>query len=100
MILQFSTTADIISGEITTLGRQNVTSNSIKGGRTEVSDKTFEWSLTGLTILVIAWIVLGIVLSLLPAAAVVIIGIIVEIGLGGYLLHVWGKSYMERTGGM
>ena len=65
-----------------------------------MSDKTFEWSLSGLTILVIAWIVVGILLHLLPTAAVVIIGIVVEIGLGGYLLHRWGKSYMERTGGM
>ncbi|PIU57806.1 MAG: hypothetical protein COS88_00010 [Chloroflexi bacterium CG07_land_8_20_14_0_80_51_10] len=65
-----------------------------------MSDKMFEWSLTGLTALVIAWIVVGIVLHILPVAAVVIIGLIVEIGLGGYLLHIWGKSYMERTGGM
>ena len=65
-----------------------------------MSDKTFEWSLTGLTILVIVWIVLGIVSHILPTAAVVIIGIIIEIGLGGYMLHRWGKNYMERTGGM
>ena len=65
-----------------------------------MSDKTFEWSLTGLTGLVIAWIVVGIVLGILPVAAVVIIGLVIELGVGGYLLHIWGKSYMERTGGM
>ena len=65
-----------------------------------MSDKMFEWRLTGLTALVIAWIVVGIVLHILPVAAVVIIGLIVELGLGGYLLHRGGKSYMERTGGM
>jgi len=65
-----------------------------------MSDKAFERSLTGLTIAVIAWIVLGIVFHVLATAAVVIIGVVVELGAGGYLLHRWGRSYMERSGGM
>ena len=62
-----------------------------------MSDKTFQWTLTGLTILVIAWIVVGIVFQLLPAVVVIIIGLFIELLLGGYLLHNWGKSYTERS---
>ena len=65
-----------------------------------MSDKTFEWSLTGLTAAIIAWIVLGIVFNVVAVILVIIIGIVVELGAGGYLLHIWGKSYMERTEGM
>lgn len=65
-----------------------------------MSDKAFEWSLTGLTALVIAWIVLGIVFGILAVIWVILIGIVIELGVGGYLLHIWGKSYMERTEGM
>ncbi|MFH1350240.1 MAG: hypothetical protein ABII26_04805, partial [Pseudomonadota bacterium] len=62
-----------------------------------MSDRTFQSSLTGLTVLVIAWIAMGITLQLLPAVAVVIIAIMVEIFFGGYLLHRWGKHFTERT---
>ncbi|MFC1822024.1 hypothetical protein ACFL9T_04900 [Thermodesulfobacteriota bacterium] len=62
-----------------------------------MSDRTFQWSLTGLTVLVIAWIVVGITLHLLPMGVVVIIAIMVELFLGGYLLHRWSKHFTERT---
>jgi len=62
-----------------------------------LSDKTFQWTLTGLTILVIAWIVVGIVLHILPAVVVIIIGLFFELLPGGYLLHRWGRSYTERS---
>ena len=65
-----------------------------------MSDKAFERSLTGLTVLVIAWIVCSIIVVGLHPVWAVISGLVVEIGLGGYMLHRWGKSYMERTGGM
>ena len=65
-----------------------------------MSDKTFEWSLAGLTALIVAWIVLGIVFQVLAAVAVIIIGTIAGIGFSGYLLYVWGKSCLERTEGM
>jgi hypothetical protein len=66
-----------------------------------MSDKAFERSLTGLTALVLLWLVLGIVFRILgwfPIAVgwVVIIGLVVEIVAGGFLLRRWGKPYMER----
>ena len=61
-----------------------------------MSDKTFEWSLTGVTVLVIAWIVMGIITGLMHPFWVVIIGIVLELGIGGVLLRFWGKDYMER----
>lgn len=61
-----------------------------------MEDRTFEWSLTSLTGLVVAWIVVGTVYHLLPVVAVVIIGTMVELGLGGYFLHCWVEKYMER----
>jgi len=59
-------------------------------------DGQFQWSLSCCTVMVIAWIVIGTVFDVLPVAAVAIIGIAIELGLGGYLLHRWGKNYMER----
>ena len=63
-----------------------------------MSDKTFEWSLTTLSILAILWMVLGsIFLSwVLGIAAVIIIGLVVWIVGGGALLYYWGKDYMAR----
>jgi len=61
-----------------------------------MSDKTFERSLTGLTALVLLWIILGIVFGVMAWGWVVILGLLVEIVAGGFLLHRWGKAYMER----
>ena len=61
-----------------------------------MSDKTFEWSLTGLTALVVLWIILGIVFGILGWGWLVLIGLVIELVVGGVLLHYWGKSYMER----
>jgi uncharacterized membrane-anchored protein len=61
-----------------------------------MSDNVFQWSLIGLTIAVIGWIVGGIVNHVLPTGAVVVIGIVAEIVIGGALLYFWGKGYMER----
>jgi len=61
-----------------------------------MSDKMFERSLTGLTVLVVLWIILGIVFGVMGWLPVVLIGLIVEIVGGGFLLRYWGKSYMER----
>ena len=65
-----------------------------------MSDKTFQWSLTGLTALVIVWIILGILFYPLPAVIVFIVGLLIELAAGGYLLHKWGRSYTERSEGM
>jgi hypothetical protein len=61
-----------------------------------LSDRLFELSLTGLTVLVVLWIGLGIWRGIMGWGWVVLIGIVVEIVGGGFLLHRWGKSYMEK----
>lgn len=61
-----------------------------------MSDRLFERSLSGLTLLVLIWIILGIVFRVLPWGWVLVIGFVVEIGGGGTLLYYWGKSYMAR----
>lgn len=61
-----------------------------------MSDKVFERSLTGLTALVVLWIIWGIVLGIMDWLLVVLIGLVVEIIGGGFLLHYWGKSYMAK----
>ena len=60
-----------------------------------MSDKTFERSLTTLSILVVLWIVLGSIF-VLNAVWAIIIGLLVLIVGGGILLHYWGKNYMSR----
>ncbi len=64
-----------------------------------MSDKTFEWSLTALSIVAVLWMILGsIFLSwILGIAGVIIIGLVVWIVGGGALLYFWGKDYMSRT---
>jgi len=61
-----------------------------------MSDKAFERSLTGLTALVLLWIILFIVFGIMAWGLVVSIGLVVELVAGGYLLRRWGKAYMER----
>ena len=61
-----------------------------------MSDTTFERSLLALTILMIIWLVAGIILGLLPVAWVIISAIVIEIVAGGFLVHYWGKDYMNR----
>ncbi len=61
-----------------------------------MSDRLFELSLIGLTVLVVLWIGLGIWGGIMGWLPVVLIGIVVEIVGGGFLLHRWGKSYMEK----
>jgi len=61
-----------------------------------MSDKTFERSLTALSILAILWMVLGSVFGVLSIAGVIIIGLVVWIVGGGALLWKWGKDYMAR----
>ena len=61
-----------------------------------MNDKLFERSLTGLTVLVVLWIILGIVFEAMGWLPVVLIGLVVEIVGGGFLLQRWGKAYMEE----
>jgi len=61
-----------------------------------MSDKIFERSLIGLTILVLLWIILGIIFGVIGWGWVVLIGFVIEIAGGGLLLRYWGKSYMAR----
>ncbi len=61
-----------------------------------MSNKTFEWSVIGLTALVVLWIVLGIVFGIMGWGWAVVVGLVVEIVGGGVMLNYWGKSYMSR----
>jgi hypothetical protein len=66
-----------------------------------MSDKTFERSLTGLTALVLVWIVLGIVLGVMAWGLVVMIGLVIEIGVGGLcsitgVKTTWKENSEER----
>jgi len=62
-----------------------------------MSGKTFEWSLTALSIIALLWIVLGSIFGILNIVWVIIIGLVVWILGGGTLLHFWGKKYMSRV---
>ena len=64
-----------------------------------MSDKTFERSLTALSIIALLWMVLGSIFFywVLGIAGVIIIGLVVWIAGGGTLLHFWGKNYMSRV---
>jgi len=61
-----------------------------------MSDQIFERSLSGLTILMLLWLILGIVFGIMAWGWVVLIALVVEIIGGGLLLYYWGKSYMAR----
>jgi len=61
-----------------------------------MSDKTFEVSLTSLSVVALLWMILGSIFGVIGVAGVIIIGLIVWIGGGGTLLHFWGKDYMSR----
>ena len=60
-----------------------------------MSDKTFEISLTALSILMVAWMVVASIF-LFSAIWAIIIGLLVWIIGGGALLFYWGRSYMSR----
>ncbi len=62
-----------------------------------MSDKTFEWSLTSLTILAILWMVLGSIFLVPGIGWVITTGLFVWIVGGGALLYFWGKDYMSRA---
>jgi len=64
-----------------------------------MSDKTFERSLTALSIIALLWMVLGSIFFYwaLGIAGVIIIGLVVWIAGGGTLLHFWGKKYMSQV---
>ncbi len=61
-----------------------------------MSDGAFERGLTTLTSLVVLLITAGIIFQILNVALVVIIGLVLELLVGGFLLHLWGKDYMSR----
>ncbi|MFC1944210.1 hypothetical protein ACFLX5_01750 [Chloroflexota bacterium] len=59
-----------------------------------MSDKAFQIGMTAATVVAIVLIVLlGLIWSWLFAF---LIGIVYEIIVGGLLLRIWGRSYMER----
>jgi hypothetical protein len=79
----------------------------MKGQEASMSDRTFRFSLTSLTAVVLVWIVASVVLAILGIPwlnvglpllifLTILIGLIVLIAGGGTLLHFWGKNYMAR----
>jgi hypothetical protein len=62
-----------------------------------MNDRTFEWSLTALSVMAILWILLGAILNILSLAWIIIIGLVVWITGGGALLYFWGRNYMSRV---
>lgn len=63
---------------------------------TDVSDRTFEWSVIGLSVATLVWIVLGIAMQILSTPWVIVIGLVVWLAGSGALLYYWGKAYMSR----
>jgi hypothetical protein len=61
-----------------------------------MSDKTFEWSLTALSIIAIVWMILGSIFLVTGVFGSIVIGLVVWIVGGGALLYYWGKDYMAR----
>lgn len=72
-------------------------SRSLKGDGTEVSDTILEWSLAGLTALVVVWMVCSTVFLGLLWFWAVGSGLLLEIGLAGCLVYIWGKSFIKRV---
>jgi 5-bromo-4-chloroindolyl phosphate hydrolysis protein len=62
-----------------------------------MNDRVFQWSLIGLSIIALLWMVLGGIFGILNIASVIIIGLVLWIVGGGTLLHFWGKNYMSRV---
>ena len=62
-----------------------------------MTDKAFERSGIVLTVTVVLFIAASIALNWLGVLAAIIIGAVLEIVVGGTLLHYWGKDYMSRT---
>ncbi len=60
-----------------------------------MNDKTFQWSLTALSILAVLWMVLGSIF-IFDAIWAIIIGLLVWLIGGGALLYYWGRGYMSR----
>jgi len=61
-----------------------------------MSDKTFEIGLSVLSVAVLLWLVLGIVFGVIGWGWVVFSAVLVELAGGGFMLHIWGKTYMAR----
>lgn len=60
-----------------------------------MSDRTFELSLTGGTLLILAGAAAAIILGPSPSLAVVA-GLLVEVLMMGTLLYYWGRAYMAK----
>jgi len=61
-----------------------------------MSDRTFEWSLTALSIISILWMIVGSIFLIFGVFWSIVIGLVIWIGGGGALLYYWGKDYMSR----
>ena len=64
-----------------------------------MSDRSMEWSLSVLAVLVLVWIVCSAVFLGLWWLWAILTGLAMVIVVGGLILRVWGKSYMARAEG-
>lgn len=64
-----------------------------------MSDRSMEWSLSGLAVLVIVWIVCSAVLLGLWWLWAILTGLAIQIVAGGLIVRAWGKNYMARAEG-
>ncbi len=65
----------------------------------ELSDRLMEWSLSGLAVLVMVWIVCSAVFLGLWWLWAILTGLAIQIVVGGLIVRAWGKSYMARAEG-
>lgn len=64
-----------------------------------MSDRLMEWSLSGLAVLVMVWIVCSAVFLGLWWLWAILTGLAIQIVVGGLIVRAWGKSYMARAEG-
>ena len=62
-----------------------------------MSDRIADLASVGLTFLLVAWIVCGILFDIFSPFLVVVWGILMFALLFGLALHQWGKEYMRRN---
>jgi hypothetical protein len=62
-----------------------------------MSDKVFERSLSGLTMLVLLWIILGIIFKVIGWGWVVMSGLVIEIIASGLLLHYGARAIWRES---
>lgn len=64
-----------------------------------MSDRSMEWSLSILAVLVMVWIVCSAVFLELWWLWAILSGLAIQIVVGGLIVRAWGRSYLARAEG-